>query len=203
MLGRVEGNDRRTDLEEIARTAGLHFIVNAVMNSRRELVGLFAGDLVEAHRAGVAFARDVYATKLPDRADIIVLNAYPKDTDLVQIGNALNGVGRDVARALKVGGSAVVTIACSHGPGIHNLFNVGMRGYTPIDRPRAGPGEYGLILYSPNLSYADVRLKLPPDTMLFNDWRDAVEELVRRHGNCASVTVFPCSALQIPEDCRS
>ena len=200
MVGRVEGNDRRADMEEIARIAGLRFIVNAVMNSRRELAGLFAGDLVQAHRAGVEFARRVYATKLPDKADVVVFNAYPKDTDLVQIGNALNAVGRDLGRAMKANGSAVLVTACTHGAGIHYLFSVGMRGHSKSDRTRIGLGEHGLIIYSPNLSYRDVMHTFPPDTLLFNEWRQVVEELERRHGESASVTAFPCAALQLPED---
>jgi nickel-dependent lactate racemase len=42
----------RLDIEEAAHLAGLHFKVDVVVNNCREVVGLFAGDLVSEHRAG-------------------------------------------------------------------------------------------------------------------------------------------------------
>jgi nickel-dependent lactate racemase len=50
----------RLDLEEAARLAGLHFKVDVVLNNRREVVGLFAGDFVAEHRAGAKLAAEVY-----------------------------------------------------------------------------------------------------------------------------------------------
>lgn len=64
-VGSVNGNGYRADLEEIAHMAGLQFSVNCVVNSHRELAGLFAGDPVQAHRAGVELARRVCPTELP------------------------------------------------------------------------------------------------------------------------------------------
>jgi len=52
----MHGDDFRPDLEEAARLAGLHFKVDVVLNHRREVVGLFAGDLVAGHRATVKLA---------------------------------------------------------------------------------------------------------------------------------------------------
>ena len=101
MAGRIEGNELRADLEEIGRKVGHRFAVNTVVNSRRELVALFAGDPVAAHRVGVRFARKVYSTTFPPPADVAVFNAYPKDTDLVQVLNSMNAVVRDLRRAIK------------------------------------------------------------------------------------------------------
>jgi len=50
-------------LEEAARLAGLHFKVDVVVNHRREVVGLFAGDVVAEHRTGVKLATQVYRTE--------------------------------------------------------------------------------------------------------------------------------------------
>ncbi len=56
-LGLTDGNEVRDDIEEIARKVGLDFIVNVVVNSKREVAGIFAGDIVAAHREGVKLAR--------------------------------------------------------------------------------------------------------------------------------------------------
>ncbi|MCZ7571329.1 MAG: nickel-dependent lactate racemase [Ardenticatenaceae bacterium] len=198
MAGRIVGNDCRDDLEEIGRVVGLQFIVNTVVNSQREFVALFAGDPIEAHRAGVRFARHVYATRLPPLADIAVFNAYPKDSDLVQLINSMNAVGRDLRRAIKPDGSAVLMTACSHGAGIHYLSSVGMRGYGPVSREKLGIRERGLIIFSPNLSRSDIS-NYPADTCLYNEWPEVIGELQRRHGDRATVSVFPNAALQLPD----
>lgn len=199
MAGRIEGNELRADLEEIGRKVDHRFAVNTVVNSRRELVALFAGDPVAAHRAGVRFARQVYSTRFPPPADIAVFNAYPKDTDLVQVLNSMNAVARDLRRAIKPAGSAVLATACTQGAGIHYLLSSGMRAYGPLKREKIHLGKNGLIIFSPNLSYADIE-EFPPDTCLFNSWPEVVAELRRRHGDGATVSVFPNAALQIPEE---
>jgi nickel-dependent lactate racemase len=193
----VEGNRCRSDIEEIAEVAGLAFVINGVVNSRRQLAGLFVGDMIEAHRAAVEFARRVYVTKIPSPADIGVFNAYPKDTDLVQSINALNVVCFELDRAVKKGGSVVLTTACPEGAGIHLLESVGMRGYVAYDQD-GDFGGYGIIIYSPNLSYPEVRQVYPDGTLVFNRWREVIKELEDRHGQTASATVFPCASLQIP-----
>ena len=60
------------------RLAGIDCIVNAVVNMRRETIGVFVGDVVAAHREGVKMARQVYATESEGGFDILVLNAYSK-----------------------------------------------------------------------------------------------------------------------------
>jgi hypothetical protein len=56
------------------------------------------------------------------------------------------------------------------------------------------------MIFSPNLSYMEVKQTYPPDTLVFNHWDLVVEELARRHGDQAAVTVFPCAALQLPSE---
>ena len=78
-LNNVEDNQRRADMEEAARMGGLDAVVNVVVNSRREIAGLLVGDLVGAPRAGVALARRVFSTPVPEGWDVGVFNAYPKN----------------------------------------------------------------------------------------------------------------------------
>jgi len=196
----VEDNVCRDDMEEIATMAGLHFAINGVINSRRELVGLFAGDLVQAHRAAVACAHQVSATKLPPPADIAIFNGYPKDTNLLQSINALNVIGYDLKRAIIPDGTPVLTAACADGAGFNYLESVGMRLYLKFTREMMGLGKYGAILFSPNLSYSDVTQMYPQDTLVCNRWEQVIEELQKRHGSQATVNLFPCGALQIPAD---
>ena len=84
-LARVDDNAFRLDIEEAARLAGLQFKVDAVLNNRREVVGLFAGDFVAEHRSGVELAREVYATKMLKDMDILVINGYPDECQVEAI----------------------------------------------------------------------------------------------------------------------
>jgi len=75
--GQVVENIRRLDSEEAARMAGLDFVINGFMNSDSDVSGLVCGDLVEAHREGVEYARKHYATEIIEDADIVIGNGYP------------------------------------------------------------------------------------------------------------------------------
>jgi nickel-dependent lactate racemase len=196
--GAVGGSDCREDLEEIAAMAGLDFAVNGVVNSRREVAGLFVGDYVLSHRAAAAFAREVCSTPLPPPADIAVFNAYPKDANLVQSVNALNAVGYALSRAIHGRGTAVLATAAPQGAGLNYLESPGMRLYLRFSREMMGLGEHGAIVFSPNLAGPEVRQLYPSDTLVFNTWGDVIAELTRRHGEAATATVFPCASLQVP-----
>ena len=81
--------DFRTCIEQIARQAGLDFVVNCVVQSERKLAGLFAGDMIQAYQNGAEFARSLYAFKisrdLAEQTDIVLINSYPLDVDPDQL----------------------------------------------------------------------------------------------------------------------
>ena len=85
--------DRRAWAEEVARHVGVHTAVCAVINSRRQLAGLFVGDVIQAHRAAAARALDLARTIVPhqlaQKADVAIVNAYPLDTDPIQMAKSL------------------------------------------------------------------------------------------------------------------
>ena len=85
--------DHRDFSEAVAGVLGLDVIVNTVLNSRREICGLFVGDFVQAHRKGAHFALETYGTEIPETSrketDLVVLNCYPLDSDPIQTGKAL------------------------------------------------------------------------------------------------------------------
>ena len=75
--------------------------------------GVFAGDFIEAHRAGIRFARRIYSTPKPQELlDIAILNAFPKDTDIIQTINAFNIFRPGYEDIVKPDGSLVIIGAC-------------------------------------------------------------------------------------------
>lgn len=83
-------NEVRLEMEEVARIAGLDFILNVVLNDKKELVNIVSGDPVKAHREGVKVARKVYEHKIPELADVVITSAYPADIDYWQGAKALS-----------------------------------------------------------------------------------------------------------------
>ena len=196
-VDRIEGNVFRLDIEEAARLAGLHFKVDAVLNNRREVVGLFAGDFVAEHRAAVEMARRVYRTEMVKDADVLVVNTYPFET---QIGRAMWCISDSV----REGGDVVLLIhsrdeQCPHQLSGRFGTDFGGPGYGP-DRRYFGALEKAgkVIVLAPHLSKADRDSLAPPGKVVWcRNWGKALVELVGRHGPGTKVGVYPCAALQL------
>ncbi len=86
-------HDARDTINAFAQRAGLDFSINVVVNSKREIAGIFCGSLVDAHREAAIFARNIYRTEVPrdvfDNTNLLLLNAYPLDADATQTSKAL------------------------------------------------------------------------------------------------------------------
>ncbi len=196
-------NQLRLDMEDITREIGLDFIVNAVFNSQLQVAGLFAGDMVKAHREGCAFAKKVYHTSIIPEADVVILNAYPKDTEFVQVANSFNVGGLNPEKLIRGRKSTIVlTSACSEGAGFHALMGPGMRLFAPFEDkipPRALAGAK-TWLYSPNLSQAEIYPFFESSTLpLYNEWEKLIEDLVPLHQSRAKVAVYPLGSIQMGE----
>ena len=77
-------NKCRREMELIARQVGLKFIVNTVMDENKNVLGVFCGDFIDAHRAGVQMAKKVLSPEIPCKADIVIASANPCEIDFWQ-----------------------------------------------------------------------------------------------------------------------
>lgn len=104
----------RQDMEEAAKVAGLDFILNVVLNSRKEIVRAVAGDFVQAHRSGAAVVDRMYKKNVAP-AEIVVACAggRPKDINLFQAHKALD----NAKGAAAPGGTIILLAECSEGFG--------------------------------------------------------------------------------------
>lgn len=114
-LGRVEGNPAREDIDEIGRLVGINLIVNVILNGRREIVKAVAGDYLEAHRAGVAIAREICEVPVFREADLVIASpgGFPKDINLYQAQKGL----AHAARIVKEKGVIILCAECREGVG--------------------------------------------------------------------------------------
>jgi nickel-dependent lactate racemase len=84
--GVLEGNPLHRDMLAAARLAKLKYIVNVLIDEKKQAVAAFAGDPFEAHAKGCAYLAS-YATVKPTRlADIVITSngGYPMDQNIYQ-----------------------------------------------------------------------------------------------------------------------
>jgi nickel-dependent lactate racemase len=195
--GQIEGNPFREDLEEAARLIHLDFSVNAVIGVDRETVRLFVGDMVEAHRRGVEFARKAYRVDAPREVDLAIINAFPEDHDLLQSTKALcPGMGID---SLNSGGKIFLLSACPDGFGYHLLYGPGGKGYEPFRQEKSARlVDKELIIFSPNLRPEETIGFFPDhiNVKVFQEANDAVRYL-RKCLPRAKVNVFPFGGMSL------
>ncbi len=116
VLGQPD-NPVRHEIEEVALRVGLKFIVNVVQDSGGKIAGVFAGHPVSAHRAGCRFSESIYGVRIAKKADIVISEAYPTESELWVGTKALQAA--DVV--VKPGGVVILLaecpegISCSHG----------------------------------------------------------------------------------------
>ncbi|HWQ48478.1 MAG TPA: nickel-dependent lactate racemase [Methanosarcina sp.] len=113
LSGRTD-SPARQNIEEAAGITGLDFILNVVLNSKKEIVAAVAGDFIEAHRRGVKVVDSMYKVPVePADAVIVSCGGFPKDINLFQATKSLE----NAVFAVKKGGSIVLVAECTEGIG--------------------------------------------------------------------------------------
>ncbi|HUV04290.1 MAG TPA: nickel-dependent lactate racemase [Armatimonadota bacterium] len=107
----VADNPVRLEIESVAEKVGLAAIANAVCDADGRLISMFVGDPVAAHRAGAELSRQVYGVRVPEAADILVIDSYPMDIDLWQGAKALYAG----ELAVKTDGVTILIAPCPEG----------------------------------------------------------------------------------------
>lgn len=194
-------NPMRTNMERIVGKVGLDFIVNVVLNDKMGVADAFAGHFIKAHRAACSRAMDALQTELIKDADILVLSAYPKDTEYSQIGTCFAVLGHHKEKCVKPDGTLVAMTAASEGAGFHALFGPGMSLFSPHDDnvpPMELKGKETMI-YSDGVNSIDIRQFYQNETPDLNgEWDDILKRLEEKYaGKKPVVAIYPMGAIQI------
>jgi nickel-dependent lactate racemase len=114
-LGSFEANPARQDVEEIGQKIGVHFALNAILNSEKAIVQVFAGDPLAVMKAGIPIVREVYLMEIDAPYDFVIASpgGYPKDINLYQTQKALS----HASIITRDGGVVILVAACSEGTG--------------------------------------------------------------------------------------
>ena len=126
VVGEILANPVRQDIEEIGRMAGVHWVMNVVLNEANEVVRIFSGDPVEVECAGSEFCRSVYETAASKEYDLVIASpgGYPKDINVYQAQKAL----AHVSPLVRPGGDILFFAECPEGHG-DELFYRMMKEY--------------------------------------------------------------------------
>ena len=113
--GIIDGNPFHAQSLEVAGKAGVHFTLNVSMNDRRQITGIFCGDLEQAHAAGVAFVEEKAAAYLEEPADVVITCSagFPLDLTFYQAVKGLTAV----LPIVKEGGTILIAARCAEGVG--------------------------------------------------------------------------------------
>ena len=71
----IEGNPVHEESLEVAKMAGVDFIVNVTLDHSFHVTGVFSGDLEKAHLAAVEHIRKDVEVAIPAQADIVITHA--------------------------------------------------------------------------------------------------------------------------------
>lgn len=84
--GVLAGNPVHEDMLAAARMLGPRFIVNFALSEEGSFLGVFAGDLAEAHEKGCLFVSEAFRVDLPARGDIVLASrgGHPMDHTFYQ-----------------------------------------------------------------------------------------------------------------------
>jgi len=200
-LGETANNKFRNLIEDFTRRVGLEYFVGVVINGDRSIHHIETGDFVEAHRRAAEIARKLYLqTGVADKGpfDLVIINAYPKDSELLQAENAFIPLKSATRSFLKENTVVLLTSECSEGLGHHGLFDPEGMLYRPPKPLNFLKGKQ-LVFFSDSITAQDFYKVYHEQDKFFSDWDDLVEYLSGILPENPKVAVFPQASLQLTE----
>jgi lactate racemase len=99
----------------VAKLVGVDFMVNVTINRKKQITGIFSGDLGQAYAAGVKASKQQSLIKVKAPFDIVITTngGYPLDRDLYQTVKGLVGA----LEIVKEGGTILCAAECCDGVG--------------------------------------------------------------------------------------
>jgi nickel-dependent lactate racemase len=211
-FGILAGNPLWEELRDMALRVGPSFILNVSLNEQRQITGVFAGDILAAHKVGCEFVRRSAMQKVKAPFDIVITtnSGYPLDLNLYQGVKGMSAA----ARIIEPGGLMILACECREG----------IPSGSPLDqllRSASGPEEILTMLSTPGFvrpeqwqAQIQALIQRKASVLLYSSLPDeivrtafltpchdiaaAVSEELRKRGPNARVAVLPQGPLTIP-----
>jgi len=192
-VGKIEGNVPRLDIEEATQMARLDVKIDAIVNLRGEITGLFVGDPIMEHREGMRLAKEVYATTPAKNMDIVVVNAYSKPNECA----IAPFIG--IPSLKEEGGDLVIISNEPAGQVVHYLFGeFGKCGEGRLQLPQPLPIKVKrFIILSPFKDHVGACFfGKVPSILWIKTWEEVLNLLKAEWGNKANVALYPDGTIQ-------
>lgn len=210
--GHLEDNPIHCEQREAAALCPPDLSLNVTINKRKEVTGVFAGEMLQAHAEGCAFARRSVMRPVAEPYDIVITtnSGYPLDLNLYQ---AVKGMSA-AYQVVKQDGAIIIAAECSEGIG-HGHFE-------DLLQERQTPTALLELINSPGFSRFDqweaqilAQILLKAEVHLFAETlsdraiadahltpcrsiEETVAALQAKHGPKARICVLPMGPLTIP-----
>jgi len=199
----------RLDIEEAGAMTNVRFIVNVVLNSKKQIVKAVAGHPIAAHREGVKYIDAMYKVPIAKKYDVVIASCggFPKDINLYQAQKGLD----NASHAVKDNGTIVLVAECREGFG-ERTFEEWMRKAKSPDEPLQWIrsnfvlGGHKAVGFCRVLKKADIFLCSSMDENVvreifmtpFIDPQRAIDAALEKHGKSASVLLMPYANSTLP-----
>jgi nickel-dependent lactate racemase len=211
--GITRGNPIWEEVHQVSKMVGKTFLVNVTLNKHKQITGVFAGELGEAHAAGCEFVKSTAMVPVQQPFDIAITtnSGYPLDLNLYQ---AVKGMSA-AAKIVKPGGAIVIASECWDGIPEHGL-------YGKLLRQAKNPQDLLDTICSPGFREQDqwqaqiqAQIQLNADVFVYSDHltdeqihaallkpcrsiETTVRDLLDKYGSTARICVLPEGPQTIP-----
>lgn len=186
-MGDISVDGMRKEIEEMAGMMGQFFKIDCIINTKLEIVDLYAGDMIKEYYAAVPAAQKLYAMPRFEDKDIIITNANAKANEAqIAIGLASLVVNKE-------GGDIVIVNRTHMGQCTHYLFgefgkNAGGRMHGRLPKLRPWVNNY-IFWMEPDFGsrhwYGDI------DKQIYvNTWQEVIDLLKKTHGPGTKVGII-------------
>jgi len=202
--GVIEGNPFHEEVIEMTEMSGMDFMLNVALDENRNIVGIFAGDYIEAHKQGVAFVREHVGDSVPEPVDIVVTSSAgaPLDATFYQSVKGMTAA----LPIVKQGGTIIIAAECKEGLGASEFSqlvretddmevfrkNMMREDYFVVDQWQFEElakvlQKAEVYLYSPKLGGGEI-----PKSLItkIESVETGIEKALKKHGEDASIAVI-------------
>ena len=208
-IARLKDSPINLEMEEAATKTGVDFLINVVINDKKEIVSIVAGDLKDAFYTGVDACNKLYKVKIDKLADAVIVSAggYPKDVNLYQTMKTMN----NAKEVVKEGGTVVMLTESREGLG-SDTFDKWLSKASSLDELLNTPekdivvGGHTAVVNSRILKNYDVYVisSMKKDFLeqrffkYTENLEEALDKIRAKHGNDFKAYVMPQGGLIYP-----